>query len=138
MEKRKVIKNRESYYINIPSDLAKALGILKGDRLGIIPLPGSGFLTLKIEGAAEVSVNVQSYDRLQKAADSIYSDLQRRLKDLDQNFISNLHLRIVSDLVRSGLFDLKARVEKLETKPEVSDQKPGKVIPLNKKKRDAQ
>jgi len=138
MDSRKVIKIKESYYINIPSEISKALGIVKGDRLKVIHLPGSGFLITQTQGAAKVSVNLQSIERLQRAADSIYSDLQRRLKDLDQNFISNLHARIISDLACSGIFDLKARVEKLETKPERSDQKPGKVIPLNKKKRSAQ
>jgi len=138
MDSRKVIKIKESYYINIPSEISKALGIVKGDRLKIINIPGSGFLITQAQGAGKVSVNLQSIERLQRAADSIYSDLQRRLKDIDQNFISNLNARIISNLACSGIFDLKTRVEKLEAKPEVSDQKPGKVIPLPKKKRNTQ
>jgi bifunctional DNA-binding transcriptional regulator/antitoxin component of YhaV-PrlF toxin-antitoxin module len=138
MDSRKVIKIEDSYYINIPSEISRALGIVKGDRLKIIHLPGSGLLITQAQGAGKVSVNLESIDRLQRAADFIYEQLKGRLKDLDSNFISGLHLRIIDDLVRSGIFDLKARVEKLETKSEVSDQGRGKLVLLHKKKRTTQ
>jgi len=133
MDSRKVIKVKDSYYINIPLDVSKALGIVKGERLWITHIIGLGLLITQAQGAGKVSVNLENNDRLQRAADFIYEQLKGRLKDLDSNFISGLHLRIVDNLVRSGIFDLKSRVEKLETKSEVSDQTPGKVIPLHKK-----
>jgi len=138
MDSRKVIKIEDSYYINIPLEISQALGIVKGDRLRIVHVPGSGILITQAQGAGKVSVNLESIDRLQRAADFIYEQLKGRLKDLDSNFISNLHLRIIDDLVRSGIFDLKARVEKLETKAEVSDQTPGKLVLLHKKKGSAE
>jgi len=138
MYSRKVIKIKNSDYINIPKEVSKALGIVKGHHLKMSYLPGCGiFITLN-QGADKIPVNLESVDRLQKAADFIYEQLKGRLKDLDSNFISGLHLRIIDDLVRSGLFELKARVDKLETKSEVSDQKRGKVIPLHKKNRSDQ
>ena len=133
MYSRKVIQIEDSFYINIPSDVGQALGIIKGDRLNEIPIPGLGLLITQAQGAGKVSVNLENIDRLQRAADFIYEQLKGRLKDLELNFISGLHLRIIDNLVRSGIFDLKSRVEKLETKSEVSDQTPGKVIPLHKK-----
>ena len=138
MPSRKVIKIKDSYYINIPSDVAQALGIVKGDRLRVIHIPGSGILITQAQGAGKVSVNLESIDKIQKAADFIYEQLKGRLKNLDSNFISGLHFRIIDDLVRSGIFDLKARVEKLETKSQVSDRRPGKVLLLHKKKRSTQ
>lgn len=136
MDSRKVIKIKDSYYINIPLDVAQALGMVKGDKLRITPLIGLGLLITQSQGVGKVSVNLESIDRLQRAADFIYEQLKGRLKDLDSNFISGLHLRIIDDLVRSGIFELKARVEKLEKKSEVSDQRGGKVLLLNKKKRN--
>jgi bifunctional DNA-binding transcriptional regulator/antitoxin component of YhaV-PrlF toxin-antitoxin module len=135
MDSRKVVKIKDSYYINIPSEISRALGIMKGDKLRITHLIGLGLLITQTQGVGKVSVNLESIDRLQRAADFIYEQLKGRLKDLDSNFITGLHLRIIGDLVRSGIFDLKARVEKLETKSEVSDQRRGKVLPLHKKKR---
>jgi hypothetical protein len=138
MDSRKVIKIKDSFYFNIPLEISKALGIVKGDKLRITPLVGLGLLVTQAQGAGKVSVNLESVDRLQRAADFIYEQLKGRLKDLDLNFISGLHLRIIDDLVRSGIFDLNARVEKLETKSEVSDQRRGKLVLLHKKKRGGQ
>jgi len=138
MDSRKVIKIQDSYYINIPSETSQALGIVKGDRLKVIPLPGLGILITQNQGAAKVSVNLESMERLQGAADQIYSNLERELKDLGLNFISNLQAHIISDLATSGLLDLKSRVEKLEKKPETSDQRRGKVILLHKNKKRAE
>lgn len=138
MDSRKVIQIEDSYYINIPSEISRDLGIIKGDRLKIIHLPGSGLLITQAQGAGKVSVNLESIDRFQRVADSIYQQLERRVKDLSLNFISNLQARIVSDLAVSGLLDVKSRVEKLETKSEVSDQGRGKLVLLHKKKRSPQ
>lgn len=136
MDSRKVIKISDSYYINIPLDVARVLGIVKGDKLGISPLVGLGLLITLDQGADKVPVNLQNIDRIKRAADSIYQELERRVKDLGLNFISNLQARIVSDLAVSGLLNVKARVEKLETKFEVSDQGRGKLVLLHKKKRN--
>ena len=138
MDSRKVVKIKDSYYINIPLEISQALGIVKGAKLRITHIIGLGLLITQAQGAGKVSVNLESVDRFQRACDFIYEQLKGKLKDLDSNFISGLHLRLVGDLVRSGIFDLKARVEKLETKSEVSDQGRGKLVLLNKKKRTPQ
>jgi len=138
METRKVIKVGKCHYINIPSDISKSLQIVKGDRLKIIHLPGTGILITQTQGAAKVSVNLESYNKLQRAGDFIYEQLKSKAKDLGDKFITDFFARLIPSLVTSGIFDLKARVEKLETKPELSDQKPGKIIPLHKKKRGTQ
>jgi hypothetical protein len=138
MDSRKVIKIKDSHYINIPLEVSKAMGIVKGDKLRITPLVGLGVLVTQAQGVGKVSVNLESIDRLQRAADSIYSQLERKLKNLESNFISNLQARLIPAIATSGIFDLKARVEKLEMKPEASDQRRGRVILLHKKKRSPQ
>jgi hypothetical protein len=138
MDSRKVIKVKNSFYINIPLEASKALGIMKGAKLRITHIIGLGLLITQAQGADKIPFNLEGIDRIQRAADFIYEQLKGRLKDLDSNFISGLHLRLVGDLVRSGIFDLKARVEKLETKPEASDRTLGKVLQLHKKKRSPQ
>jgi len=135
MESRKVMKIRNSYFINIPLEVSKALGIVKGDRLRINHLPGLGVLLTQAQGADQVPTFKVDIDRLQRAADFIYEQLKGRLRDLDSNFITGLHFRIIDDLVRSGIFELKARVEKLESKSEVPNHSRAKILPLHKKKR---
>jgi predicted transcriptional regulator YheO len=138
MDSRKVIKIKDSYYINIPLEVFKALEIVKGDKLRITHLIGLGLLITQAQGVGKVSVNLESVDRLQRAADSIYQQLERKLKDLEANFISNLQARLIPDLARSGIFDLKARVEKIETRVGVSDRRRGKLVLLDKKKKSDQ
>lgn len=132
MDSRKVVRIGESYYINIPLEISKALGIMKGDRLKVSYLPGCGIFITLDQGADKIPVNLQSVDRLQRAADSIYEQLKGRLKDLDSNFISGLHLRIIDDLVRSGIFDLMARVEKVEKQVEETNKGKGRLTLVRK------
>jgi hypothetical protein len=138
MDSRKVIKIKDSFYFNIPLEISKALEIMKGDRLNISYIPGCGLLITLDQGADKIPVNLESVDRLQRAADAIRCQLERKAKDLGDNFISDLWGRLIPAIATSGIFDLKARVEKLETKSEVSDQRRGKLVLLHKKKRSTQ
>lgn len=138
MDTRKVIKIEDSYYINIPSDVAQSLKIMKGDRLKIGYISGCGIFITLDQGADKIPVNPESVDRLQRAADAIRWQLERKAKDLGDKFISDLMNRLIPTIATSGIFDLKARVDKLETKAEVSDRGRGKLVLLHKKKRNTQ
>lgn len=138
MDSRKVIKIEDSYYINIPSGVAQALEIMKGDRLKVSYIPGCGIFITLDQGADKIPVNLESVDRFKRAADTILLRVERKAKDLGDNFISDLWGRLIPAIATSGIFDLKARVEKLETKSEVSDQRRGKLVLLHKKKRSGQ
>lgn len=135
MDSRKVVKIEESYYINIPLDVAQAMEIIKGDRLKISYIPGCGIFITQARGADKIPVNLESVDRLQRAADAMRCQLERKARELGDNFISNLWAKLIPGIAASGIFDLKARVEKLEIKNEVSDQRRGKLVLLHKKKR---
>ena len=135
MDSRKVIKIHNSNYINIPLDVAQALEIMKGDRLKVSYVAGWGILITPDRGADKVPVNFEGVERLQRAADAIGRQLERKARDLGDNFISDLWGRLIPAIATSGIFDLKARVEKLETQPEGSDQRRGKIHLVKKGKR---
>ena len=138
MQSRKVVKIKESFYINIPSDVAQALEIMKGDRLKVSYIPGCGIFITQAQGADKIPVNLESVDTLNRAADAIRCQLERKARELGDNFISNLWGRLVPVIAGSGIFELKARVEKLEMKSKVSNQRRGKLVLLHKKKRGTQ
>lgn len=138
MYSRKVIKIEDSYYINIPSEIRKALGIQKGEDMKIGYLTGSGIFITQAQGADKIPVNPESVDRLQRAADAIRWQLERKAKDLGDKFISDLMNRLIPTIATSGIFDLKARVDKLETKAEVSGRGRGRLVLVHKKKRSTE
>ena len=138
MELRKVQKINNSFYVNIPSEISEGLKIEKGDSLKIGYLAGYGILITKDKGVDKISVNLESVDRLQRAADNIFSDLRRKAKSFEASFTFNIMNRLIGEIMKTGLIDLKSRVEKLETKSEVSGQGRGQLVLLPKKKRSPQ
>ena len=138
METRKVIKIRNSYYINIPSEISEGMGIDKGDSLKVGYLSGYGILMTRDREVSEASVTLDGIERLQRTADNIFSDLRRKARSFEASFTFNIMNRLIGELMKTGLIDLKGRVEKLETKPEAFDQGRGKVILLHKKKGSTQ
>lgn len=127
MDSRKVIRHHDSYYINIPSEICAELGIIEGDRLEISYLPGVGVIITQDGGPDKIPGNYESIKRLQRAADAIYSELQKKGKDLGDKFIPELIARLVPALAASGVLDLKWRVEKLEMNGEVPEQRRAKI-----------
>jgi bifunctional DNA-binding transcriptional regulator/antitoxin component of YhaV-PrlF toxin-antitoxin module len=138
MESRKVQKIKNSFYVNIPSEISEGLKIEKGDSLKIGYLAGYGILMTRDKGVDKISVNIEGVDRLQRAADNTFSDLRRKAKSFEASFTFNIMNRLIGELMKTGWIDLKGRVEKLETKFEVSGERRGKLVLLDKKKRSDQ
>lgn len=136
MESRKVQKIGNSYYVNIPSEISEGLKIEKGDPLRVGYLAGYGILITRDKGVDKTSVNLEGVDRIQRAADNIFSDFRRKARSFEASFTFNIMNRLIGEIMKTGLIDLKARVDKIETKVEVSDQRPGRVILLPQKKRN--
>jgi len=90
------------------------------------------------KGVDKISVNIEGVDRLQRAADNTFSDLRRKAKSFEASFTFNIMNRLIGELMKTGWIDLKGRVEKLETKFEVSGERRGKLVLLDKKKRSDQ
>jgi len=137
MERRKVIKIGNSKYINLPSEISEAMGVKEGDKLYILHVLGYGIFIPQAQGADKLPINLESIDRLKRAADTIYWQLERKLKDLDSNFISNLHASIIKDITRLGIFELKSQVEKLEKQVEESNKTKGRLTLVRKGRRNA-
>ena len=114
MRSRKVIKMKKSLYINIPSDTAEALGIRKGDRWRVEDVPGTGLLITPERGGKKVEVNLESIDRIKRAADMIYCQQEKRLRSLESNIISNIVGRLIPVIAGSGIFDIKVGLKKTQ------------------------
>jgi len=138
MDSRKIVKIGNSYYINIPSDVAQALEIMNGDRMNVSFIPGYGTFNTLVRGADKIPVNPESVDRLQRAADAIRWQLERKAKDLGDNFISNLMNRLIPTIATSGIFDLKRKVDELEKQVEESNKTKGRLTLVRKSKRRTQ
>ena len=138
MDSRKVIKIEDSYYINIPSGVAQALGIMKGDRLKISYLLGCGIFISLDQGADKFHFNLESVDRFQRATDAGCLQLERTAKVLGDNFISDLWSRLMPAIATSGIFDLKSKMEKLEKQVEESNKGKGRLTLVHKSRGRAQ
>lgn len=133
METRKVIKIRNSYFINIPSEISEELKIDKGDSLKVGYLSGYGILITKEKGTSKLPVALDSAERLQRLADDIFSDMRRKAKSFEASFTFNMMNRLLGELFKSGLFDLKAKVQDLEEKIKTLNPGRGKIVMLKKR-----
>lgn len=106
METRKVQKINGSYFINIPSVVRDEMGIEKGDPLKIGYLAGCGILITKDKGTDEISINLESEDRLKRTADNIFSEFRRKAKSVERSFTTNIMTRLIGELLKSGLINL--------------------------------
>jgi len=114
MDLRRVVKIKNSFYVNIPRDICEALEIRPGEQLKIGYLAGSGIFITQEKGADKIPVNTKSVDAIQKAADFIYSQLTRKLKLLEESSISNYHTAMIKEISRLGIFELQRKVDRLE------------------------
>ena len=134
MEIRKVVKIRSSYFINIPASIVEDLKIEKGDSLRVGNLPGYGIIITRNEGVDKVSVNLESLERFQRAADNIFSELKRKAKSLENSFTFNVGSRIIGELLNTGWFDPKIGIEEVKSRIERKEEKRLKIVlPFQKK-----
>jgi hypothetical protein len=122
MQSRKVIKINKCFYVNIPLEISGERKIEKGDSLKIRDIPGQGILITQAQGIEKVSVNLDSIETLKRAAYEIITETKKELRTVRSSFTSEILRSLVGELVRCGLFDLRARVDKLEKQVEESDK----------------
>jgi len=135
MDLRRVVKIKNSFYVNIPREICEALEIRPGDRLKVGYLAGSGIFITQEKGADKIPVNTKSVDAIQKAADFIYSQLARKLKLLEESSISNYHTAMIKEISRLGIFDLQRKVDQLEKRSlDVKKERGGLVLIRQQKK----
>ena len=134
METRKVVKIRSSYFINIPAAIIEDLKIEKGDSLRVGNLPGYGIIITSDKGASKISVQLESVARLQTAADSIFSELKRKARSLERSFTFNVGNRIIGEILRTGWFDPKIKVEEVKSRVEALGRRSVELRLVSRKK----
>jgi hypothetical protein len=137
MDFRRVVKIKNSYYINIPRVVCEALEIRAGERLKVGYLPGSGMFITQERGADKIPVNPKSVEGIQRAADSIYSEVARKLKLLEDLSISNYHTAMIKEISRLGIFELQRKVDRLEKRAVESSRGKGKLTLIRERKKSA-
>jgi bifunctional DNA-binding transcriptional regulator/antitoxin component of YhaV-PrlF toxin-antitoxin module len=138
MYSRKVIKNRDSYYINIPRKIFESMELKQGQALNIDHTPGFGIIIAREQDTHIPSANPESIKRLQQTSAEILYKQERRLKDLGDDFITKVMGQVVPVMVRSGVFDVKPRLSKIEKQLERMNRGRGKLIPIQQRKRNTQ
>lgn len=113
MEARKLIKIKNSLFINIPMEIVEGLKLQRGDVLWVAHVPGYGIGVTKDKNSSKVSVRVAGGDRIKIVADDAYAELKRKAKMLERSFITNIMTRFIGEAVKSGLFDVESRVREL-------------------------
>lgn len=130
MEARKVIAIRNSLFVNIPQEICEGLKIQKGDTLKVGYLPSYGILITKEGHAGKIPVGLGSVDRMQAEAERIFSELKRNAKSFERSFVFNISTRMIGELVKSGLFDMRRKVEELQGKTEELEKEKNKLLRL--------
>ena len=135
MDFRKVIKIKGGYYINIPLEIAKALDIGAGERLRVSYVTGQGIFITQLTGSDKIPIVPRSPEALQKNIDFMYSLVEKKLKNLESQAISNYHDSMIKEISRLGIFELQKRVDGLEKRVVESNKEKGKLIQLRQHKK---
>jgi len=135
MDIRRVVKIKNSFYVNIPLEICDALEIRPGERLRVGYLAGSGIFITQEKGADKIPINPKSVEGIQKAADFIYSQLTRKLKLLEENSISNYHTAIMKEISRLGIFELQRKVDRLEKRSVEVNKVKGQLVLIRQHKK---
>jgi bifunctional DNA-binding transcriptional regulator/antitoxin component of YhaV-PrlF toxin-antitoxin module len=114
VETRRAIKNKTGIYVNIPSEICKALEIKVGDRLKVSYVTGTGIFITQMVGSDKPPTVPGSIEGLKKAADFVCAQAEKKLRAFEHNSISRYCTAIVEQISRLGIFELQKRVDRME------------------------
>lgn len=132
METRKVFAIKNSLFINIPQEICEGLRIQKGATLKIGYLPSYGILITKEGEMKKIHVGIDTVDRMQAEADRIFSELRKNAKSFERSFTFNIANRMIGELAKAGVFDLRAKVDELQAKSEGLEKEKNRLLRLVK------
>lgn len=135
METRRAIKNKTGIYVNIPSEICKALDIRAGERLKVSYVTGQGIFITQLTGSDKIPIAPRSPEALQKNIDFMYSRVEKNLKNLESQAISNYHTSMIKEISRLGIFELQRKVDRLEKRVEESNKGKVKLSLVRQRKR---
>ncbi len=137
METRRVIKNKTGFYVNIPIDICKALEIRAGERLKVSYITGTGIFITQSRGADRIPIEPRSPEGLKKIADSIYSQTEKKLKNLASTSITNYFTSMIQQISRLGIFELQRKVDRLEKGAIEVNKVKGQLVLIRQRKKSS-
>ena len=135
MDTRRAIKNKDGIYVNIPIDIVRALEIKPRERLKVSYVSGMGVFITQQRGADRVPTLPRSIEGLQKAADSICSQTETKLKEIASTSIKNYFTSMIEQFSRLGIFELQKRVERMEKREQDNIWGKGNLALIRERKR---
>lgn len=118
MEARKVMKIKNSFFINIPSSVVEGLKLEKGDVLWIGYRSGYGVVMAKEKNSSKISAGIAGIDRIRIIGDEVAAELRRKAKVLENSFHTNIFNRLLGSHLEKRLLDVERKVGELEGKTE--------------------
>jgi hypothetical protein len=107
MESRSVIKMRNSFYICLPSSMAEALEIKRGDRCRFLLLPGYGILLRKEGMDGKFPAPLEAIANLKEAADEIVHEARRKIRGMVNQCVFHVYEKFFGLLIKDGVIDFK-------------------------------
>jgi len=135
METRKAIKNKTGIYVNIPSNICKALEIKVGERLRVSYVTGLGIFITQLVGSDKAPIVPGSVEALKKAADFVCAQAEKKLKAFELNSISRYCTAIVEQISRLGIFELQKRVDRMEKRTIEVNKVKGQLVLIRQHKK---
>jgi len=137
MDFRSVVSMGGTYYISIPRNICNALEIKRGERLKVSYVTGTGIFITQEKGADKIPVSPKSIEGLKKSADFVYSQIEKKLKELESKSISDYFTSMIRQLSRLGIFEVERRVNRLERLAVESNIQKGKLTLVREHKKRA-
>jgi len=109
MEARKVIKIRNSLYINIPTAVVEKLRVKGGDVLWVGYYPGHGAIVSKGRNLGRIASSVAGTNDIKICADEAFADLRRKAKSLERTTTFNILETLMGEGVKRVLVDLQEK-----------------------------
>jgi len=132
MESRSVVKMRNSFYVCLPSSMAEALGIEKGDRCQFLLLPGYGILLRKGGTDGRFPAPLEAIANLQEAADEIVHEAVRRMKGMENQVVFHIWEKLFGMCLKDGLVNIFPPIPiSEETRKLLFDSREGKDVEEN-------
>jgi hypothetical protein len=106
MESRSVVKMRNSFYICLPSSMAEALEIKRGDRCRFLLLPGYGILLRKEGMDGKFPAPLEAIANLKQAADEIVHEARRKIRGMEAQCVFHIWEKIFGLCLKDGLVNI--------------------------------
>jgi len=99
---RKVIQNKGSLSVCIPSEMCNLLGIVKGDRVSVEQMGAVGIVVRKDYPGGEVPVQAYRMETTKQVVDESMGRLRRFAGSIENSLVNNILLRVLGVAFEKG------------------------------------